>query len=403
MSCDQKVKEYVKQRTAVPFKGVEASLSAVYDKVIREDLSSLPPQIAKPHEVDKVVDVDQVTNVDVDQVYIGTCTNGRLEDLREAAAILDGNHIARNVRMIIAPSSKDVLLAAMSDGTIDKLVKAGGTLIAPSCGPCVGTCNGVPVRRGGRALHRQPQLQGPHGQYQGGHLSVLACDRGVLGHAGPHSRCQGGAGMKQLSGKAHTFGDNLNTDYVISGKYKFKTLDMNELAKHVMEDIRPGFYDEIAKGDFVVAGENLGAGSSREQAPLVLKAAGIGAVVASSFARIFYRNCINVGLPVVEVDTSGIAEGDALEIDIEKGMVRNVTKGVTLEAKPLPPVMMKILTDGGLAEHIKSTAASPWRTKSRPSEILSLFLSLVHVHHSIPHGVVDGDLGDVRRVHYSTQ
>jgi 3-isopropylmalate/(R)-2-methylmalate dehydratase small subunit len=159
--------------------------------------------------------------------------------------------------------------------------------------------------------------------------------------------------MNAMSGKAHTFGDNLNTDYVISGKYKFKTLDMNELAKHVMEDIRPGFYNEIKAGDFVVAGENLGAGSSREQAPLVLKAAGIGAVVAKSFARIFYRNCINVGLPVVEVDTAQIAEGDVLEIDIAKGVVKNVTKNITLEAKPLPPVMMKILSDGGLAEHLK--------------------------------------------------
>jgi 3-isopropylmalate/(R)-2-methylmalate dehydratase small subunit len=159
--------------------------------------------------------------------------------------------------------------------------------------------------------------------------------------------------MSTLNGKAHTFGDNLSTDYVISGKYKFKTLDMNELAKHVMEDIRPGFYNEIKAGDFVVAGENLGAGSSREQAPLVLKAAGIGAVVAKSFARIFYRNCINVGLPVVEVDTSQIAEGDVLEIDIANGTVRNVTKNMTLEAKPLPPVMLKILNDGGMAEHIK--------------------------------------------------
>jgi len=159
--------------------------------------------------------------------------------------------------------------------------------------------------------------------------------------------------MSIMNGKAHTFGDNLNTDYVISGKYKFKTLDMKELSKHVMEDIRPGFYDEIEEGDFVVAGENLGAGSSREQAPLVLKAAGIGAVVAKSFARIFYRNCINVGLPVVEVDTSQIEEGDVLEIDIAQGVVVNVTKNVTLQASPLPPVMMKILSDGGLAEHLK--------------------------------------------------
>jgi 3-isopropylmalate/(R)-2-methylmalate dehydratase large subunit len=144
MACDRKVSDYIKARTHAPFKGVEASLSAVYDKVIREDLSDLPPQIAKPHEVDNVVDVDKVTDVEIDQVYIGTCTNGRLEDLREAAAVLDGNRVAKNVRLIIAPASKTILLDAMRAGYIDKLVKAGGTLIAPSCGPCVGTCNGVP-------------------------------------------------------------------------------------------------------------------------------------------------------------------------------------------------------------------------------------------------------------------
>jgi len=144
MACDHKVRDYVRQRTNAPFKGVEPSLSAVYEKVIREDLSDLPPQVAKPHEVDKVVDVDQVTDVEVDQVYIGTCTNGRLEDLRIAASILEGKHIARGVRLIIAPASKAVLLDAMREGYIDTLVKAGGVLIAPSCGPCVGTCNGVP-------------------------------------------------------------------------------------------------------------------------------------------------------------------------------------------------------------------------------------------------------------------
>ena len=103
---------------------------------------------------------------------------------------------------------------------------------------------------------------------------------------------------------------------------------MKELSTHLMEDIRPGFYKEIKEGDFIVAGENFGMGSSREQAPLVIQAAGIGAVVAKSFARIFYRNCINVGLPVIECDTSQIAEGDVLEVDIENGVVVNKTKGI---------------------------------------------------------------------------
>lgn len=159
--------------------------------------------------------------------------------------------------------------------------------------------------------------------------------------------------MKMLNGRSHKFGDNINTDYIIAGKYKFKSTDMNEMAKHLMEDIRPGFYDEIEDGDFIVAGHNFGMGSSREQAPLVIKAAGISAVVAKDFARIFYRNCINVGLPVIECDTSSIEEGDELRIDLERGFVFNVTKDTRIKATPLPPVMVKILNEGGLAEHFK--------------------------------------------------
>ena len=159
--------------------------------------------------------------------------------------------------------------------------------------------------------------------------------------------------MKKLYGRVHRFGENINTDYIISGKYKFKTLDMNELAKHVMEDIRPDFYKDVEKGDFIVAGENFGCGSSREQAPLVIQAAGIGAVLAKSFARIFYRNAINVGLPVIECDTSEIEEGDELRIDLQGGWVYNVSKDKRIRSTPLPPVMVRILNDGGLAEHLK--------------------------------------------------
>ena len=155
-----------------------------------------------------------------------------------------------------------------------------------------------------------------------------------------------------LSGRVWKYGDHVNTDLIIPGRY-LDDYSAASLAAHAMEDIDPLFSTSVIMGDMIVAGRNFGCGSSREQAPLALKAAGVGAVVAGSFARIFYRNCINVGLPVVEVDTSNIAEGDVLQIDIESGVVKNLTKGVTLEAKPLPPVMMKILADGGLAEHIK--------------------------------------------------
>ena len=156
-----------------------------------------------------------------------------------------------------------------------------------------------------------------------------------------------------LRGRAHKFGDDVNTDYIISGKYKFKTLDMSELARHVFEDIDPDFVKRLRLGDFVVAGRNFGCGSSREQAPLALKHAGVGAVLAKSFARIFFRNAINTGLPVVECDTDGIEDGDELEVDLERGMVRNLTKGTEIPIRPLPKVMLRILQDGGLVEHIR--------------------------------------------------
>lgn len=156
-----------------------------------------------------------------------------------------------------------------------------------------------------------------------------------------------------FEGKSHKFGSDVNTDYIISGKYKFKTLDMKELAKHVMEDLDPDFYNKVTAGDFIVAGGNFGCGSSREQAPLAIKNANISAVVAKSFARIFYRNAINTGLPVLECDTDQIDSGDELEIDLAKGFLRNKTKGIDLAVKPLPDVMIKILNDGGLAEHFK--------------------------------------------------
>jgi 3-isopropylmalate/(R)-2-methylmalate dehydratase small subunit len=147
--------------------------------------------------------------------------------------------------------------------------------------------------------------------------------------------------------------DDINTDYVISGRYKFKIQDPVELAKHLMEDLDPHFYSKLKKGDFIVAGSNFGCGSSREQAPMAIKYAGISAVLAKSFARIFYRNCFNLGLPAIECDTDGISEGDDLEVDLDNGAIKNTTKGTTIKTSPMPKIMQILLADGGLVEHFK--------------------------------------------------
>jgi len=147
--------------------------------------------------------------------------------------------------------------------------------------------------------------------------------------------------------------DDINTDYIIAGRYKFKSEDMTELAQHLFEDLDARFVERIAPGDIVVAGSNFGCGSSREQAPRVILAAGLSAVVAESFARIFYRNAFNLGLPLIEARTDFIQEDDELEIDLDRGALRDLTQQRDTSIKPLPPVMQTLLADGGLVAHLK--------------------------------------------------
>ena len=156
-----------------------------------------------------------------------------------------------------------------------------------------------------------------------------------------------------MKGKAFKFGDNISTDHIAPGRLYHLRSNLPEFAKHVLEDADETFASRMKKGDFVVAGSNFGLGSSREHAPLIMKIAGVGAVLAKSFARIFYRNAINIGLLAIECDTYSIDDGDELELDIEKGVITNLTNGSIIQIEPLPPVMIKLLKDGGLVEHIK--------------------------------------------------
>ncbi len=154
-------------------------------------------------------------------------------------------------------------------------------------------------------------------------------------------------------GKAHKFGDNISTDLIAPGRLLHLRSNLPELAKHVLEDADPDFAKRVKPGDFVVAGNNFGLGSSREHAPAIIKLAGVKAVIAKSFARIFYRNAINIGLPAVMCDTDRISPGDDLELGLEKGTLEDKTKNITIKFAPMPEAMMTILSDGGLVAHIK--------------------------------------------------
>ncbi len=155
-----------------------------------------------------------------------------------------------------------------------------------------------------------------------------------------------------LKGKAHVYGDNIDTDRIIPGKYT-KTLDLNELAAHCLEDLDPEFRARMQPGDWVVGGDNFGCGSSREQAPLALKTAGVSGVIAKYFARIFFRNAINIGLPVLEVPDLVAELGDEIEADLKTGSVKNLTQGTTHQAAAMPEVMIQILKEGGLVDYLK--------------------------------------------------
>lgn len=156
-----------------------------------------------------------------------------------------------------------------------------------------------------------------------------------------------------LRGKSWKFPDNISTDHIAPGRLFHLRSDLEEFAKHVLEDADPDFASKMNKGDFIVAGSNFGLGSSREHAPQIIKIAGVSAVLAKSFARIFYRNAINIGLLLIECDTDKINAGDEIEVDIKEGVVKNLTQKTEIKITPLPDVMIKLLNDGGLIEHIK--------------------------------------------------
>lgn len=163
--------------------------------------------------------------------------------------------------------------------------------------------------------------------------------------------------MSQSEATVWKFGDNIDTDLIIAARY-LNTSDPKALASHVMEDADPAFVTKMQKGDVIVAGENFGCGSSREHAPIALKAAGVSAIIAKSFARIFYRNAFNMGLPIYELKESDkILEGDKLSIDASSGVIHNITQNETYKFTPIPPFMQELIQSGGLMGYAKAELA----------------------------------------------
>jgi 3-isopropylmalate/(R)-2-methylmalate dehydratase small subunit len=292
---------------------------------------------------------------EISQVFIGTCI---MEARRPqiGRTILDGKQFPQTAGSLSALLLEKYWLM-LDEGIILQLVEAGD----PSF---------TRMRTPARARNRRPG----DGENV---LSTANRNSGEMGTTSQGSTClsrhvrasalEGGSPIrgrtvaesvrrtdigKHTGGRAHTFGDNINTDYIIAGKYT-KTLDFTSLRKNVFEDIAPGFSKRVRPGDIVAAGRNFGCGSSREQAPIAIKYAGISAILAKSYSRIFFRNAINQGIPCFLCDTDGITQDDTVTVNIGQNFVELAENGKRIPLEPLSPVMLDILREGGLVEYLK--------------------------------------------------
>ncbi len=390
MPFDSKTEDYLREHAPnKKYSPVAADADAVYSSIYSSDISSLEPMVAKPHSVDNVSPVSEVEGQEIHQAFIGSCTNGRLEDLHQAAAVLKGKKVARGVRLLVVPASNDVFRQALADGTIKTLADAGASILPSTCGVCLGGHSGVladgevgigTTNRNFKGRWGNPNsfvyLASPATVAASAIAGKITDPRGIPSKkalpelkkivvarpktaSAPH-RPNSPVLLPKISGKSFSFldfsgkpVDDINTDYVIPGKYR--TLSNAEALKHVFEDIDPQFAAKKSEQGFsiIMAGENFGCGSSREQAPQLIKDAGVSAVVAKSFARIFFRNCINIGLPIIACrETEKIGQKDELEIDFSAGQILDKTQNKHFACEPVAPVAAKILSDGGLVSHL---------------------------------------------------
>ena len=377
---DEKTYDYLKDRVSgenknrlkafIEKSNLKSDLDSPSLEIMDIDVSELEPQIACPHNVDNVKPASELDDVELDQVFIGSCTNGRIEDLRDAARILKGNEIANDLRMLVIPASKETYLKALDEGLIKIFVEAGALVSAPCCGPCLGGHTGLIGPDEVSLSTSNRNFKGRQGSPEGKvYLSSakVAAQSAIEGRIAVFTYLQLKWLHSQLlkeellylrrnnmKGKVWKFGNDIDTDIILPGRYLIYT-DEEKLSEHCMEGLVSDFKSKVNGGDFILGGTNFGCGSSREHAPIAIKGCGISAVIAESFARIFYRNATNVGVPLLEAPgvSALIEDGEEIEVDMEKGLIISES-GKEIEFKKLPPFMLEILESGGLINYLKN-------------------------------------------------
>ncbi len=362
----------------VEINAVWADPDARYVEEININLSEVVPLVAAPHQVDHIKTVDEVGGTRVQQGLIGTCTNGRIEDLREAAAILRGRQVAEGFQLLVVPASRDIYLQAIEEGLITTFLGAGANVLSASCGPCLGTGQGIPAdgfrvistanrNFKGRMGNREAEiyLASPATVASSaitGEITSHVAYGQKLGKFRPDQKF-GFTGIAESEPRRingvwnYADVDNLNTDQMFAGNltYTVSSADPESILPHLFAGFDPAFAASVGKGDIILAGENFGCGSSREHPAVGLAHAGVKAVIVKSVNRIFFRSSVNQGLIlIVQPDmVESYRSGDKVSVSLDSGTIELNDR--VFHYPRLPGKLLDIIRKKGLVNWIKES------------------------------------------------
>lgn len=372
--CDEVLCDFLGKK----INGVWADNDASYNKEVEINLSEIFPLVAAPHSPENVKSVSEVQDIKINQAVIGTCTNGRLDDLQIAANILSGKKIAKGLQLLVIPASKNIYLKAIEDGTILKLMQAGATILASSCGPCLGTGQGIPADGFNVISTANRNFLGRMGNKN---ANIYLASPATVAYSAlcgqitnPASKNLTNKFISEINiatttsinkGENRKFGnvwnysdaDNLNTDQMFAGNltYSVTSSDAIGIMPHLFKGFDDSFAENIKSGDIIIAGENFGCGSSREHPAVGLAYAGVKAIICKSINRIFYRSSVNQGLPILVVPqaVTNYTNGDDINIDFLNGVIN--IKNNEYHFAPLPQQLMAVFEAKGLVNYLKNS------------------------------------------------
>ena len=355
--------------------GIWADPDATYFKEYTINLNELYPLVACPHHVDNVKSVLEMEGTPIQQALIGTCTNGRIEDLREAAKILKGNSVPTGFQLLVTPASKHIYLQAMQEGLIEIFLNSGANVLSPSCGPCLGTGQGIPADNVNVISTANRNFLGRMGNkessvYLASPATVaISALKGCITNPAKETRTpkfpfekkktlrydiRKGENRRMDGVWAYQEINNLNTDQMFAGSltYEINSSEPEKIKPHLFKGFDEQFSENVEIGDVIICGENFGCGSSREHPSVGLVYAGVKAVIVTSVSRIFFRSAVNQGLPVIVLPDAVKAynPGDKVEVLLNKGVVK--IANYAFRFPPFPEKITSVLQAGGLVKWI---------------------------------------------------